>query len=33
VVASTIVRVEGDDWMIVREGAISEHQIRAALSS
>ncbi len=33
VVASTIVRVEGDEWMIIREGAISEHQIRTALSS
>ena len=33
VVASTIVRIEGDEWMIIREGAISEHQIRAAISS
>jgi L-threonylcarbamoyladenylate synthase len=29
--ASTIVKLEGDDWTVMREGAFSEEQIRAAL--
>ena len=29
--ASTIVKLEGDDWAIMREGVISEELIRAAL--
>jgi L-threonylcarbamoyladenylate synthase len=33
VVPSTIVRLEGDDWMIIREGAISEEEIQKTLDS
>ncbi len=33
ILASTIVAVRGDDWSIVREGAIPEEEIRKALSS
>ena len=29
--ASTIVKLEGDDWEIMREGVITEQEIRAAL--
>jgi L-threonylcarbamoyladenylate synthase len=29
--ASTIVKLEGDDWEIMREGVIAEQEIRAAL--
>jgi L-threonylcarbamoyladenylate synthase len=29
--ASTIVRLEGDDWAVMREGVITEQEIRAAL--
>ncbi len=29
--ASTIVKLEGDDWTVMREGVISEELIRAAL--
>lgn len=29
--ASTIVRLEGDDWAVMREGVISEQEIRSAL--
>lgn len=29
--ASTIVKLEGDDWEIMREGVVSEEEIRAAL--
>jgi tRNA A37 threonylcarbamoyladenosine synthetase subunit TsaC/SUA5/YrdC len=29
--ASTIVKLEGDDWAIMREGVITEQEIRAAL--
>src|SRR3984957_8332659 len=29
--ASTIVKLDGDDWEIMREGVITEQQIRAAL--
>jgi L-threonylcarbamoyladenylate synthase len=29
--ASTIVKLEGNDWTVMREGVISEQQIRAAL--
>jgi tRNA threonylcarbamoyl adenosine modification protein (Sua5/YciO/YrdC/YwlC family) len=29
--ASTIVKLEGDDWEIMREGVITEEEIRAAL--
>jgi L-threonylcarbamoyladenylate synthase len=29
--ASTIVKLEGDDWTVMREGVISEESIRAAL--
>ena len=29
--ASTIVRLDGDDWAVMREGVITEQQIRAAL--
>jgi tRNA A37 threonylcarbamoyladenosine synthetase subunit TsaC/SUA5/YrdC len=29
--ASTIVKLDGDDWMVMREGVISEQEIRAAL--
>jgi L-threonylcarbamoyladenylate synthase len=31
VVASTIVKLEGDDWEVMREGVISEQEIRAVL--
>ncbi len=30
--ASTIVRIDGDDWSIVREGAIPNSEVEAALS-
>lgn len=30
--ASTIVRIDGDNWSIIREGAISNAQVEAALS-
>jgi len=29
--ASTIVRLDGDHWNIVREGAISDSEIKSAL--
>jgi tRNA A37 threonylcarbamoyladenosine synthetase subunit TsaC/SUA5/YrdC len=29
--ASTIVKLDGDDWAVMREGVISEEQIRHAL--
>jgi tRNA threonylcarbamoyl adenosine modification protein (Sua5/YciO/YrdC/YwlC family) len=29
--ASTIVKLDGDDWMVMREGVVSEQEIRAAL--
>ena len=29
--ASTIVRLDGDDWMVMREGVVTEQEIRAAL--
>jgi tRNA A37 threonylcarbamoyladenosine synthetase subunit TsaC/SUA5/YrdC len=29
--ASTIVKLDGDDWMVMREGVISEELIRAAI--
>ena len=29
--ASTIVRLDGDDWEVMREGVITEEEIRAAL--
>src|ERR1700719_2065270 len=29
--ASTIVKLDGDDWAVMREGVITEQQIRAAL--
>jgi L-threonylcarbamoyladenylate synthase len=31
-IASTIVRVDGEDWTVVREGAIPDAEIEAALS-
>lgn len=31
--ASTIVRLDGEDWSIVREGALSEAEIQAALGN
>lgn len=31
--ASTIVSIRGDEWVIVREGAIAEDEVRAVLSS
>lgn len=31
--ASTIVRIDGDDWALVREGAVSESEIQQALES
>lgn len=31
--ASTIVAVRGDDWSVVREGAVAEEEIRKALDS
>lgn len=31
VLASTIVKLEGDDWEVMREGVISEQEIRAVL--
>jgi tRNA A37 threonylcarbamoyladenosine synthetase subunit TsaC/SUA5/YrdC len=30
--ASTIVKLDGDDWMVMREGVISEQAIREALA-
>jgi len=33
VVPSTIVRLEGDEWMIIREGAISEADIEKTLNA
>lgn len=33
VLASTIVAVRGEDWSIVREGALAEEEIRKALNS
>jgi tRNA A37 threonylcarbamoyladenosine synthetase subunit TsaC/SUA5/YrdC len=33
ILASTIVRVNGDDWTIVREGAIPDADIQRALPS
>ncbi len=33
VVPSTIVRLEGDDWMIIREGAIAETEIQKTLAA
>ena len=33
VLASTIVAVRGEDWSIVREGAVAEEEIRKALNS
>ena len=32
ILASTIVRITGDDWTVVREGALPESEIQAALS-
>jgi tRNA threonylcarbamoyl adenosine modification protein (Sua5/YciO/YrdC/YwlC family) len=32
ILASTIVRIDGDDWSIVREGALAESEIQAALN-
>ena len=32
ILASTIVRIIGDDWTVVREGALPESEIQAALS-
>lgn len=29
--ASTIVKLDGDDWMVMREGVVTEQEIRAAL--
>jgi tRNA A37 threonylcarbamoyladenosine synthetase subunit TsaC/SUA5/YrdC len=29
--ASTIVKLEGDDWAMMREGVITEQQIKSAL--
>jgi tRNA threonylcarbamoyl adenosine modification protein (Sua5/YciO/YrdC/YwlC family) len=31
ILASTIVKLDGDDWAVMREGVISEQEIRAAL--
>jgi L-threonylcarbamoyladenylate synthase len=33
VVPSTIVRLEGDEWMIIREGAIAENDIQKTLAA
>ncbi|MFY9530242.1 MAG: L-threonylcarbamoyladenylate synthase [Candidatus Acidiferrales bacterium] len=33
ILASTIVAVRGDDWSVVREGAVSEEEIHKALAS
>jgi L-threonylcarbamoyladenylate synthase len=33
VLASTIVRIDGDDWTLAREGALPEAEIHAALKS
>ncbi len=31
--ASTIVRIDGDDWTLAREGALPEEEIARALES
>jgi L-threonylcarbamoyladenylate synthase len=31
--ASTIVRIEGEEWVILRDGVITEEQIEASLSA